>query len=1095
MTQKYLLTGGDGNQLLPALRRALNSATAIDIAVSFIRSTGLNLLFGDIDSALRSEERTVNIRILTSDYMCITDPHALRRLMLLSERGASVKVFQTEKSESFHLKSYILIREIDGQVERADAFVGSSNISEKALTDGLEWNYHLNFPNELDSHAAIRIKEIRDSFNRVFAHSNARTLQFDWIEKYELRYKKLRESQPQNVTVIDQQEPTPDIPPPLPHQNEALDKLNEARSTGVTKGLVVLATGLGKTYLAGFDVKAFAPTKTLFVAHREEILLQAEEAFLTILPKIRVGRFNGTQKDENFDILFASVQTIGRKNHLQKFSSKYFDYIIIDEFHHAAAASYKNVLEYFTPKFLLGLTATPDRSDGSDILRLCDDNLIYRRDLYDGINDHQLSPFSYYGVYDSEVDYEHIPWRNGKFDPEKLSTQLATRARANHALKEWHEHAQKRTLAFCASRVHADYMAAFFEKAGVTAASVHSESVMTRSEGLEALANGRIKVLFSVDLFNEGVDLPEIDTVMMLRPTESKILFLQQLGRGLRLSESKSRLVVLDFVGNHHSFLNRPELLFGPTFERKPSRSALVNAMKQGSQLLPDGCYVNYDLRFIEFMESLSSDSLDAKYVRLKESLGRRPTLTELWQNGANPSKLRQNYGSWWEFIDEQNDIQPEELEVLESFSQWFRDLTVTNVSKSYKLVLLSTVLARNAIGRTMSVEELAEWARAWFERNKGWSSELPEKLKDSGSSSIKEWRTYWHKNPVTYWCTKEKSGVSWFTKDRGRFNFKQRIEISQLDTFISMTKEINEWRLAQYRKDRLGKVEDDSINTQSKENHPEVLFFPNIKMACGHFKSGTTDAEIRIRAPLELGQISESRHFIARASGDSMNGGAYPILDGDYLLFEQMTQPDFVESEHKIVALESRSKTGENQYLLREASQSEQGDVVFRANNPAYEDLGADSSIVPFARLVRKVNLLEALVGSEFMREEIPGLFGKEFNTGIWQSGHVVLQNPNVQVLLVTLNKQGKSSEHQYHDYFIDDNHFHWQSQNSTGPEGKRGLGIIEHQKNNSRVYLFIRTNKLRNGKASPFKFYGEIEYQNHTGSKPMSVKWKLLN
>ena len=1096
MPQHYLLTGDTGKELLPALRRALTHATEIEIAVSFIRSTGLNLIFGDLEAALQSTTRNVHLTLLTSDYMCITDPKALKRLMLLAERGADIRIFETGSSDSFHLKAYIFVKTEQHELVSADVFVGSSNISKKALTDGLEWNYHLDYPNVSDSLDAQRINEVREQFQILLNKSQVKYLSYDWIEHYQNRYTDARKVISIETAKVDEQEPEPPQPTPKQHQQEALIALNSTRQRGWKKGLVVLATGMGKTYLAAFDAAQIDAKRVLFVAHREEILLQAEESFLTILPKKRVGRYTGKQKDEDSDLLFASVQTLGRNAHLERFSKAYFDYIVVDEFHHAAAGSYQRLLDYFQPKFLLGLTATPDRTDGSDILRLCDNNLVYRRDLFDGINEQQLSPFSYYGIYDSEVDYEHIPWRNGRFDPDKLSTQLATRSRAKHALMEWREKSQQRTLAFCASRRHADFMAEYFRTQGIRSASVHTESDLTRSTALDLLANGELQVLFSVDLFNEGVDLPQIDTVMMLRPTESKILFLQQMGRGLRLSDNKEKLVVLDFVGNHHSFLNRPEMLLGPSFKDKPTRNQLIDAAKKPNALLPNGCYVNYDLGFIEFLDSLVSDQLDSQYQKLKQSLKRRPTLKEFWQSGANLTRMRQNYGSWWEFVDEQDDATSEELEILEPHAQWFRDLTTTKTTKSYKLVLLQTLLDHKSLNKEIQIQQLAQWAKDWFIQHSEWQADLPDSSKPLKKISDTAWLTQWRKMPVHHWCTPEQgSKIEWFHQDGMLFRFQQKLDAFELPAFNAMTEEILAWRLAQYAQNQLPIS---SIPTQvSTSSQTESLslslpFFPNIKIACGHFKTGHADIEEYLPAPDGFGSLSPERHFIARASGNSMNGGKNPIQDCDYLLLEQVTAESAGSISNQIMAIE-RQDAGDNQYLLRKVIKNNDGSYTLKASNPDYEDLLANESMVTFARLKGVIDPLEILVGQNFMREDIPALFGTEFNPGNWQSGHVVLADQKAQILLVTLNKQGKASDHQYHDYFMDDSRFHWQSQNNTSPEGKRGQDIIQHKKLGYRVFLFVRENKLLNGKAAPFHYYGEVSYVGHEGSKPMSVIWQL--
>lgn len=1091
----YLVTGRNQQYLLHEIRDALKNATSIEIAVSFIRMSGLSLIIQDIEDAMNSEERDVKLSLLTSDYMNITEPQALKRLMLLKERGADIQIFESKQATSFHLKSYIFVKNSGEALISARAFVGSSNISKTALTDGIEWNYRIDYPNDNDKEAIARIEEIRAQYHYLFTLPQVKPLTYDLIADYEIRYNAARVVTPIQSAASLPDEKEHEIPEPREHQVTALAALNQAREEGVQKGLVVLATGMGKTYLAAFDAAQINAKKVLFVAHREEILLQAEASFLKIHPNKKVGRYNGKKKDEEYDFLFASIQTIGQVTHLAKFTVTAFDYIVVDEFHHAAAGGYQRLLEHFTPSFLLGLTATPNRTDGSDILKLCDNNLIYQQDLFDGVKAEALCPFTYFGIFDKEVDYEHLPWRNGKFDPEKLSNKLATKGRAKHVLSEWKVKSQDVSLAFCVSRKHADYMADYFNQQGVAAASVHSDSSLTRSEALEKLNNGEIKILFSVDLFNEGVDLPKIDTVLMLRPTESKILFLQQMGRGLRKSEGKDRLIILDFVGNHHSFLNRPEMLFASIIDGPQNRSKIVDLAKNANKLLPDGCYVNFDLAFIDFLTSISKDELDIQYDRLKETLGRRPTYTEFYNAGASLEKLRRNRGSWWEFVDSKGDLKADELEVLEEHLQWFKDLAVTRTSKCYKLVLLATLIEHKAFQSQVSIDDLAEWARQWFLDNPEWISDLPESKQQLASLSKSEWRAHWRTNPVKFWCTEEpESKIAWFDISNQQFHFKQSISAIQHDLFLSMTVEINKQRLASYKHKRLSITTPSTSNVVQFSERVQLPFFPNIKIACGHFKTGNAEVSELVNAPFGYGNIDNSRHFIARASGNSMNGGKNPIYDGDYLLLEQITPNNAGSISNTTVAIERQDETGDNQYLLRKVLKNPDGSYTLRAANPDYDDMIASEEMVTFARLKGKVDPLELFVGQELMREEIPPLFNEEFNPGNWQSGHVVLKEKNVQILLVTLNKQGKGSEHQYHDYFIDDKHFHWQSQNSTSPSNKRGREIIEHERLRSRVYLFVRESKLRGKTASPFMFYGEVKYINHESEKPMNVTWELL-
>ncbi len=313
----------------------------------------------------------------------------------------------------------------------------------------------------------------------------------------------------------------------------------------------------------------------------------------------------------------------------------HFDYVVIDEFHHAAAPTYRRLLQHLRPRFLLGLTATPERTDQSDILSLCDDNLVYSRHLFDGIELGLLCPFHYFGIYDETVDYREIPWRNGRFDPQALSNKLATQGRARHALRHWREQGRQRTLAFCVSRKHADFMAERFRREGIRAEAVYRGSTLERSAALEQLEQGSLQVIFSVDLFNEGVDLPAIDTVMMLRPTESKVLFLQQLGRGLRLHPDKERLVVLDFIGNHQGFLNKPQALFevGSSYRQL---AEFGRRARDGELALPPGCFANYDLAIIEFLIRLQGKGPATDYQALRDSLSRRPTLAEFYRSGSS---------------------------------------------------------------------------------------------------------------------------------------------------------------------------------------------------------------------------------------------------------------------------------------------------------------------------------------------------------------------------------------------------------------------------------------------------------------------------
>ena len=1082
-----LVTGGD-NPFLPHLCAAIRQADEIDIAVAFTKVTGLRLLLPDLHDALSANigaGQLPRIRFLTSDYLDVTDPEALRLLMLLQAQGAQVRIFQAEQG-SFHLKAYLFARFGENGCLSGTAFIGSSNISRQALQDGLEWNYRVSYPGDPG------FIETRNRFEQLFRHPQALTLNDTWIDRYEER--RAPPTQAIAPGSIEKEPP----PNPTPVQEAALEALEETRRNGFKRGLVVLATGLGKTWLAAFDTEQAGGHRVLFVAHREEILNQAAETFLRIRPTARVGFFMGQVRDIEVDILCASVQTLSRAAHLERFAPQHFDYIVIDEFHHAAAATYRRVLNYFAPRFMLGLTATPDRTDQSDILALCDENLVFSQDLVAGINADLLAPFHYYGIFDSEVDYQAIPWRNGRFDPESLSNKLATLGRFRHVLAKWQQHAQQRTLAFCASIRHAEFMAEQFIKLGITAAAVYAGSPLSRAEALSRLTRKQLSVVFSVDLFNEGVDLPEIDTVMMLRPTESKILFLQQLGRGLRRAPGKDKLVVLDFVGNHQSFLHKPQALFGIGANFK-ALARFAEALEQGRFQLPKGCYVNYDLQLINFLKSLDSDGAREEYEALKQTLGHRPTLAEFYRAGASIPAMRRQFDTWFGLVREMEDLEAGEDAVLSQHASFLSAIEVTPMTKSFKMVLLEALLEIDGWLTPATLQAIAE--RSWqvMQRRRALLADLPPELRTLPTGDSQEWFLYWRKNPINAWIggNLAAGAQSNFVIENERLIPAFSVETEDYPAFESMVQELLNYRLAAYETRRISSETPGNNVIPFPAAKPkvriEVPYFPNLKIACGHFKTGQADAEEYRSLGLGYGKLDPQRHFVARASGNSMNGGKQSIRDGDYLLLELMSPTRAGSIMGNIVAIERQDGAGDNQYLLRVVVKQADGSYLLRANNPDYADMPADDSMHTLARFKSIVDPLEFAIGQQFLREAIPPLFGTTFNPGNWNAGHIVLQDGKVHVLLVTLNKQGKAADHRYVDHWIDDHTFHWQSQNQTGPDDARGRSLVEHARRDIAIHLFVRETKLANGKGAPFLYCGPVRYVSHTGSKPMSVVFNV--
>lgn len=1100
------LTVGGDNPFLPNLVRAINYADDIAIAVAFIKMSGVLHIQDALEDAL---VRGARVRILTGDYLGHTEAHALRYLMLLQELGANVKVFESQGETSFHMKAYLFTRsETNGGIDGC-AFIGSSNISNAALVSGLEWNLKIDKAEDEDRFALIQ-----SEYETLFTNLSCKALTHQWIDEYIKR-----NTYSKSIPLTGELEQYEQEPPPEPNviQTEALEALANSRLQGYRRGLVVLATGLGKTWLAAFDSEQIRAKRVLFVAHREEILKQAEQTFVRIRPHVKVGRYTGLYKEIDADMLFASIQTLGKASHLELFGQKHFDFIVVDEFHHAAASTYRKLLKHFEPRFLLGLTATPERTDQSDILAFCDDNLVYTRDLFDGIETRLLCPFTYYGIAD-EVNYQEITWRNGKFDPQQLENQLATNARARHNFKHWQDRHQSRTLAFCISKKHADFMADYFNRQGIHSASVHSDSEMPRNEALSLLKEGRLQVIFSVDLFNEGVDLPALDTVLMLRPTESKIIFLQQLGRGLRNSPdtSKKQLVVLDFIGNHVSFFRKPEALFKVGVTTK-DRKTFIDDIKESNLALPAGCFVNYDLQSIDFMEKLVSTKGDKQleiYRNLKESLGRRPSLAEFYRIGGSADTIRKDFGQWYAFLKDEQDLLDSEIECLSKYEDFLRELETTSLTKSFKLVLLEALIELDGFTSPPATIALAIKSFKVLQRRRILLNDLPERfhqLSEMTQDQVKGWHKYWRDNPINAWVGGNTSATNpYFRIEEGDFCFVPALVQSLSDTFAEMVQELVDFRFRQYES-RVEQLTPDAPVPGPEKASIEVPFFTDLKVACGHFReSPHADSNIAYRRlPSKYGVLDPANHFVAQALGNSMDGGDHPIKNGDYLLFEllpfsrlseskspnEMIEPNVPwpgVAEIGTVVVENRQGSG-HEFLVRNVETRSHGNLVLTAQNPSYSEIQLTPEIFLVAQLKNRIDKHELQLHQTFKRADIPPLFGLQFNKAIWEVGHVCPKDITDQVLLVTLNKQGKNKNEQYHDYFIDEETFHWQSQNSTGPTGKRGQGIVEHCAQGSQVHLYVRKNKLQDGKAAPFTYCGCIDYQSHKSEKPMNVMWRL--
>lgn len=775
------LIAGAEDSLIKHLLPHIDRATHVDVAVSFTMESGIRLLRPHLQDLL---DRQGHVRFVTGDYLDVTDPDALRRLMDL-EGEISRHVFEAG-TIGFHTKSWIF-HFADGT---GVALVGSSNLSESALVKGVEWNYRVFTPNQQGGW-----RDVLDGFEALLARPEIKPLSHEWISGYERRRQKPPSSGPGGVGVPED----PPLPMPEPHaiQKQALAALEETRRRGFTAGLVVLATGLGKTWLSAFDSNRAKFGRILFVAHREEILTQAMEAFRVSRPHASLGRYTGTDKDRSADILFASIQTLGRAAHLRHFSPDAFDYIIVDEFHHAAAKTYRRLIDHFTPKFLLGLTATPDRMDGGDLLGLCQENLVFRCDAFEGIKGELLSPFHYFGVPD-DVDYENIPWRSASFDETALTSALATQVRAQNALDQLRLHGGQRTLGFCCSQRHADFMADFFRKQDLRAVSVHAGSGSApRTSSLAALQAGDLDVVFAVDMFNEGVDVPNIDTVLMLRPTESTTIWMQQFGRGLRRAAGKDRLHVIDYIGNHRTFLTKAQALLN--CGGGPRQLAIALDQVRADQFeLPPGCAITYDLKAMDILQNLlkptrQGDALDAYYAAYRDRFGTRPTALEIFHAGFNPRT--NGHGSWFDYVGHHNDLTDQERRVAANHSAFLDSLSKTQMTKSYKMLLLQAMQQEGALPGQIEIARLTKRFAGIAGRHPVYRGDVSVPLDDQpGVQRLLE------KHPIDAWINgRGTSGRTFFAYDNGVLRTTFSVSEDLSDCFNSLVQEAIDWRLAEY--------------------------------------------------------------------------------------------------------------------------------------------------------------------------------------------------------------------------------------------------------------------------------------------------------
>ena len=786
--ENRLVTNEINKNFLTTLSENLSKCKEFKICVSFVRISGVQLL---MDLLKELDEKGIHGQILASTYMNVTQPYALE--MLNSFENIQLKIFTSTHDQGFHAKGYLFLNPTRDNKEKWTIIIGSSNISGAAFKKNVEWNVVNNEDVLENMDPGDFSKSVLEEFDRLWKSPWTKDFSDDFLIQYREYLTKIKKIQKENKDIFNYEEKLL-VPEPNEMQSEAIAKLNTLRKMNQNKALAIAATGTGKTYMSVFDAMQVNPKKALFVVHRGDILLKAQESFDNVLgktlPDYSSDIYNGSKGNKNAKYLFVTEDTLSL--HLQDFEPYEFEYIIIDEAHHAADNSYTKILNYFKPKFLLGLTATPERTDGKDIFSIFDFNRAVNIRLRDSLEKNLVCPFHYFGIDDVQgIDYEALTHKpeDGEAYLDEVAKMLMKSKRSDYIFDKinfyGHDGDKTKCLGFCATVDHAKFMADEFNKKlgeGSAIALSGENSVKERQKYLSQLEddNTKLQYIFSRDIFNEGIDVQDINLVLMLRPTQSSIVFTQQLGRGLRKLKGKEFLTVLDFIGNYQK-----AFLMTSVFSKEPNPDKKTRLREVSTDFIdiPGDTFVHFDevvkKRILDQIdrEKFMSDSNQKKayFVFRKDNGNRMPFLTDYIKHGSDLdpcmfSKIKKGsllYHSYFDFVQSaENDISSTESLTLNRLAQ--NSMFITFVR------FLDTILP---------AKRIEEWCiiNGLIEKQKLSISEL--------KVLIKKYVDYENEKQLIHAC-KLLSGAFWDTNEERDYN---SIRFSFDGTFIKLNSTVSD--------------------------------------------------------------------------------------------------------------------------------------------------------------------------------------------------------------------------------------------------------------------------------------------------------------